>query len=155
MRPQALHLISRQRRFWRRRRGGEQGFSLLELIIVVTVIGILATIALPNLMQTPRRTNEAVLRTNLRTLREVIDQHNGDKGYFPPSLDVLVEEGYLREVPFDPIYQDYEWGVEYEEITEEFEPAETDLPEGGEPGIIDVFSLSDEESLDGELYSEW
>ncbi len=143
----------RRRRIDRRR--GQQGFSLLELIIVVTVIGILATIALPNLLQTPRRANEAVLKTNLRTLREVIDQHNGDKGYFPPSLDVLVEEGYLRDVPFDPLYGDFEWGVEYEDVAEEFEPAETDLPEGGEPGIIDVFSLSEHESLDGVPYSEW
>ncbi len=144
---------SRSRRY--HHRSGQRGFTLLELIIVITVIGILATIALPNLLQTPRRANEAVLKTNLRTLREVIDQHNGDKGYFPASLDVLVEEGYLRDIPYDPLYKDTEWGVEYDQVDEEFEPAETDLPEGGEPGIIDVFSLSDKESLDGVPYSEW
>ncbi len=137
-------------------RRNEQGFTLLELIIVITVIGVLATIALPNLLNTPRRADEAVLKTNLRTLREVIDQHNGDKGYFPPSLEALVEEGYLRDVPYDPIYEAAEWGIEYEEVgLEEFEPAETDLPEGGEPGIIDVYSLAPEESLDGGPYSEW
>lgn len=136
--------------------GTQEGFSLLELIIVVTVIGILATIALPNLLNTPRRANEAVLKTNLRTLRQVIDQHNGDKGYFPASLDALVDDGYLRDVPFDPIYQASEWGLEYEEFLEEdFEPAETDLAEGGEPGIIDIYSLSEDESLDGTPYSEW
>ena len=139
-----------------RARAAAAGFSLLELIIVVSVIGVLATIALPNLLQTPTRANEAVLKTNLRTLREVIDQHNGDKGYFPASLEVLVEEGYLRDVPFDPIYGEAEWGLEYDDAgIEEFEPAETDLPEGGEPGIIDVYSLSDKESLDGTPYSEW
>ncbi|MCP3961022.1 MAG: type II secretion system protein [bacterium] len=134
----------------------ERGFSLLELIIVITVIGILSAIALPNLLQTPRRANEAVLRTNLRTIREVIDQHNGDKGYFPPSLEALEDEGYLRDIPFDPIYGEAEWGLEYEQpVYDEFEPAETDLPEGGEPGIIDIYSLSDQISLDDTPYSEW
>ncbi|MEM7351330.1 MAG: prepilin-type N-terminal cleavage/methylation domain-containing protein [Acidobacteriota bacterium] len=144
----------RARRIGRSR--AQEGFSLLELIIVITVIGVLATIALPNLLNTPRRADEAVLKTNLRTLRETIDQHNGDKGYFPASIEALVDEGYLRDVPYDPIYEAAEWGLEYEEFqAEEFEPAETDLAEGGEPGIIDVYSLSEEESLDGQPYSEW
>lgn len=134
----------------------EQGFSLLELIIVVSVIGVLATIALPNLIQTPRRADEAVLKTNLRTIRQAIDQHNGDKGYYPASVDALVEEGYLRDVPLDPIYGEFEWGLEYEQPDfEEFEPAETDFSDGGEPGVIDVYSLSEDESLDGVPYSEW
>ena len=141
----------------RSHRPGEEGFTLLELIIVVTMIGILSAIALPNLLQSPTRAKEAVLKTNLRTLRQVIDQHNGDKGFFPPSLEVLVEEGYLRDIPLDPITGVAEWGVEYDtgEGDDEFFPAETDLPEGGEPGIIDVYSLSEAVSLDGTPYAEW
>ncbi len=129
------------------------------MIVVVTVIGILSTMALPNLLNTPKRANEAVLKTNLRTLRQVIDQHNGDKGFFPPSLEALVEEGYLRDVPLDPITNEATWGLEYDQGGDEFDdgfvPAETDLPEGGEPGIIDVYSLSEAISLDGTPYAEW
>lgn len=141
-----------------RYRPSEQGFSLLELIIVVTVIGILSTMALPNLLQTPRRANEAVLKTNLRTLRQVLDQHNGDKGFFPPTLEALVEEGYLRDIPLDPITNTAEWGLEYDdggEFEDEFVPAETDLPEGAEAGILDVYSLSEAVALDGTPYAEW
>ena len=79
------------------------GFTLFELMIVIAVIGILATIALPNLRNVPRRANEAALATNLRTMRDVIDQHLGDKGHYPPSLEALVSEGYLRAIPIDPL----------------------------------------------------
>ncbi|MEM6457094.1 MAG: prepilin-type N-terminal cleavage/methylation domain-containing protein [Acidobacteriota bacterium] len=139
----------------RPRAGTGAGFSLLELIIVISIIGILATIALPNLIQMPRRADEAVLRTNLRTLRTVIDQHNSDKGFYPPSLETLVEDGYLRAMPIDPITESTEWGIEIEETDPDAEPAETDVSEEGGPGIIDVYSLSEDVGLDGTAYAEW
>ena len=90
------------------------------------------------------------------TFRDVIDQHYADKGNYPSTLEALVEEGYLREIPTDPITKSADtWVVEYQEFDPEMEPAETDLPEDGAPGIIDVHSGSDRISLDGTPYSEW
>lgn len=139
----------------KRRTGGQQGFTILELIIVVTMIGILAAIALPNLAQMPIRSKEAVLKTNLRTIRQALDQYNGDLGYYPESLDVLVDEEYLRSVPIDPITEEAEWELVYESEEDIAELPETDLEEGGGPGIIDVFSLSEDVGLDGTPYNEW
>ena len=137
-------------------RGAGRGFTLLELIIVVSIVGILATIALPALKDVPRRAAEAVLKSNLRTFRDVIDQFHGDKGFYPPSLEALVDEGYLRSMPRDPITQSSEtWQVVYEEIDPEELPAETDLPEDFQPGVIDVHSGSELLSLNGTPYSEW
>ena len=138
------------------RRKRERGFTLLELIIVVAMIGILAAIAMPMLKDNPTRAKEAVLKTNLRTLRDVINQHYGDKGHYPSSLESLVDDGYVRDVPYDPMTKANDtWELVYEEFDEEFEPAETDLPEDGQPGIMDVYSSSEELSLDGEPYNEW
>lgn len=140
------------------RRHGESGFTLLELIIVVAIIGILATIAMPALKDMPRRAQEAVLKTNLKTMREVIDQHYGDKGVYPPTLETLVELGYLRQLPWDPITKsDATWVLVYDTDLEDpdYVPAETDFPEGVEPGIIDVHSGSPLTALDGTLYADW
>ena len=132
------------------------GFTLMELIIVVAVIGILATIALPALKDVPRRAAESVLKSNLHIFRDVIDQYHGDKGNYPPTLDALVEAGYLRAIPRDPITKSSDtWLVVYEEIDVEEPPAETDIPEDQQPGIIDVHSGSQLLSLAGTPYSEW
>ncbi|HBL32128.1 MAG TPA: hypothetical protein DD490_35345 [Acidobacteria bacterium] len=132
----------------------QQGFTLLELIIVIAVVGILAAIAMPALKNVPTRANEAVLKTNLHTMRDVIDQHFGDKGKFPASLEQLVEMGYLRKVPVDPITKRNDtWVFEYEEVDPDNPGPESD--QSDEPGITDVHSGSLGVSLDGTPYSEW
>jgi general secretion pathway protein G len=137
-------------------RNRQRGFTLLELIVVVTIVGILATIALPALKNVPTRAQEAVLKTDLVTFRDVIDQYYADQGNYPPTLEALVEEGYLRAIPRDPITKSKEtWVVVYEEFDSEEQPAETDLPEDLQPGIQDVHSGAEGASLDGTLYSEW
>ena len=137
-----------------RRAGG--GFTLIELIVVITIIGILSTIALPALRQVPVKAAEAVLKNDLRAMRDVIDQYYADEGNYPPNLEALVEKGYLRKIPIDPITKSADtWQVVLEEIDPETQPAETDFPEGGQPGVADVHSGSPAISLEGTPYAEW
>lgn len=135
-------------------RRAEAGFTLLELIIVIAIIGILATIAMPKLMHTPDKAKEAVLRTDLRTFRDVIDQYYADKGKYPESLEVLVEDDYLRSIPIDPMTKSNgTWVPQFEEPKIDAPAPESE----GEtqPGIMDVHSGSDQTGSNGKPYSEW
>lgn len=143
-----------------RRAGDQAGFTLLELIIVLTMIGILAGLAIPNLIRQPTRAKESVLKNNLRTLREVIDQHHGDKGAYPPSLEALVDEEYLRAIPIDPFTSEREWGVVYQDSPDDLSDPDSiawdvDLEVEDSAGIQDVHSLFEETALDGTPYAEW
>ena len=123
------------------------GFTLIELITVVAIIAILAAMALPQYKVAIIQSREAVLKENLFRLRDVIDQYYVDKGKYPASLEALVEEGYLRRLPEDPITHAADW------VTVPAEQ-EVDRP-GEEPGIYDVKSASTETSLSGTSYGEW
>lgn len=129
-----------------------RGFTLIELIIVVAIIGILATIAVPAMRTAPQRAREAALRENLFTMRSCIDQFHADRGRYPASLEELVSLGYLRSLPFDPITRSADtWVAEYPEVTEE----ETEREQEESVGLIDVRSGAEGAALDGTLYADW
>jgi general secretion pathway protein G len=126
------------------------------LIVVVAIIGILATIVMPALKDMPRRAREAVLKTDLQTFRKLIDEYHGDKGYYPATLQDLVDDGYLRSLPPDPFTGSTStWVVEREEQDPDNPPVATEASPSGQPGIIDVHSGSDARALDGSKYSSW
>ena len=122
------------------------GFTLLELMIVISVIIILAAITLPQYQKTIMHTREAVLRDDLFKMRSLLDQFAADKGRLPQSLDELVTEGYMRELPVDPFTSQKDWAI----TTGEDPNSMT-----GEQGITDVHSSSAEISSEGTPYSEW
>src|SRR5258706_7773153 len=122
------------------------GFTLLELMIVISIIIILASVALPQYQKTIMHARETVLHDDLTRMRSLLDQYAADKGKLPQSLDDLVSEHYLREVPKDPITDNKDWTV----VTGE-DPFST---EGG-TGVADVHSASGDTSTEGTPYSEW
>ena len=128
------------------RTAGERGFTLLELITVVSLIAILTAIALPNYKAAIIQAKEAVLREDLFQFRDRIDQYYADKGKYPESLEALLEQGYLRTIPADPMTGAPDWTVV---------PAEPDPDDPDLTGIYDVKSSAAGISLAGTPYSEW
>jgi general secretion pathway protein G len=124
------------------------GFTLIEILIVVSIIGILVSIAVPIYQKSILRTRESVLRNNLYTIRTVLDEYTYDKQKAPQSLQDLVTEGYLRAVPIDPMVGDNtSWKIEMEDAVRSVNQTE--------PGIFEIHSSSDKKSLDGTPYAEW
>lgn len=124
------------------------GFTLIELMIVMAIIAVLMSIAVPIYTRSITRAKESVLRNNLFTMRTVIDEYTYDKQKAPQNLQDLVSEGYLRQVPVDPMTGTADsWKV----IMEDGQNSVSQT----EPGIYDVRSGSDRTSLEGTPYSDW
>jgi general secretion pathway protein G len=138
-------------RLWKRRcsfENRERGFTLIELMVVLTVLLILATMSVPIFENAIKHAREAALKDDLYTLRKLIDDYTLDKQKAPESLDDLVEAGYLRVIPVDPFTgSNQTWRTDVE-----------DVPIGGgqaASGIVDVHSGSDDTALDGTQYNSW
>jgi len=120
---------------------GERGFTLLELMSIVTIVGILVTLAVPSYQQSVVKAREAVLMRDLFTIRDLLDQHRADKGKYPNSLDDLVKVGYLRAMPMDPFTRSISTWQEIYETTE--------------GGVFDIHSGSDVVGTNGVPYNQW
>ena len=124
------------------------GFTFVELMVVIAIIVILISMAIPIYSRSIARAKESVLKNNLFTLRTVIDNYTYDKQKAPGSLQDLVTDGYLREIPMDPVTgSNQTWKTIMEDATQSVNQSE--------PGIFDVRSGSDKLGLDGTQYSEW
>src|SRR5438309_1656084 len=128
-------------------RGHAQGFTLLELMVVISIIMILMAVAVPVYNQSIVQARESVLRSNLATLRSVISQYTLDKQKAPQSLDDLVTAGYLRQIPVDPMTRQTNWEVVQEDVMMAVDQQD--------PGITDVHSASSATASDGTAYSSW
>lgn len=128
------------------------GFTLVELLVVTTVLMILAGLGLVQYRNSVTRAKEAVLKEDLFRLRDAIDQFYADRTQYPSSLDELVSAGYLRALPVDPFTQSKTTWVT---VAAEAAPSATGAAAAAEPGVYDVKSGSDATSLDGTPYSDW
>jgi len=127
---------------------GEAGFTIIELLVVLALISILATMGMAQYRNGQIHAREAVLKTDLFDLRDAIDQYYADKGMYPSTLDALVTDGYIRKIPVDPITNAAD--------TWQTVPSE---PDPNNPtasvGVYDVKSGSDQNALDGTPYNNW
>jgi general secretion pathway protein G len=124
-----------------------RGWTLVELLIVISLISILATIGLASYRNSVTATKEAILKTDLFRMRDAIDQYYADKGEYPATLDSLVSEGYLRKIPDDPFTRAADWQT----LPAESNPSRPTA----EPGVYDVKSASQDTALDGSRYADW
>jgi general secretion pathway protein G len=126
----------------------ESGFTLMELMIVMMIIGVLTTLAIPSFVGAVRSAREAVLKEDLRVMRAAIDSYTMDKQKAPQSLDDLVQEGYLKVIPEDPFTKSREtWQTEVSDALHSID--QTD------PGIDDVHSGAQDQGSNGQPYSTW
>ena len=141
-----------------KRRKSQSGFTLIELIVVVTIIGILAAVAVSNVKWAQTKAREAALRHDLFEMRKSIDDYYADKQKYPESLHALMQEHYLRNLPNDPITGKADW----EEVQNKPDSDPTAMPtdpsaqsDGAAPGIYDVHSQAPGIGQDGKPYKTW
>ncbi|MDD8020356.1 MAG: type II secretion system protein [Acidobacteriota bacterium] len=133
-----------------RRKQNSSGFTLIEILVVLSIIGILLGLAVPQYQMSIKRAREAVLKENLFIMRKLIDQYYQDKHRYPPDLHALVEEKYLKMLPVDPITGSNESWVQVREM-----PAVDDYVSTEILGVVDVKSGSEAKALDGSYYNTW
>lgn len=130
------------------RRRAERGFTIIELMVVMTIIVTLATITVVQYRQSVQFAKESVLKDDLFKLRDAIDQYYADKNQYPPTLDDLVSSGYIRAMPKDPITNSTStWQV----VPAEPDPSNPSVA----PGVYDVKSGADSVAMDGSRYADW
>ena len=142
-----------------KRKRSALGFTLIELIVVVTIIGILAAVAISNVRYAQQKAREAALRDDLFEMRKAIDNYYADKQKYPDSLNSLVSDKYLRRLPSDPITQHADW-VEVQQTNDPNDPTAVDTSssnsaQAATPGVIDVHSNAPGTGLDGTQYKDW
>ena len=128
--------------------GKSRGFTIIELLVVMALIVILATMGLSQYRNSVVHANEAVLKEDLFRMRDAIDQYYADKGQYPGALDALVSEGYMRKIPVDPFTRGAD---SWQTVPSEPDPNNPTAA----PGVYDIKSGSDGSGLDGTKYADW